>query len=156
MLPPIIDTYFLSTVWPSFSKASTKSNLVTEPNNLSPADAPSVALAAILISNCFKASNVLLASSITFLSLKARCFKVSSNAFLADFVAKNPDKYGKLLKEWDYDKNGKNKPSQFTEFSSRKFWWKCPSNHSYKAVVSNRTKGSGCPKCYRLKKRFLT
>ena len=32
--------------------------------------------------------------------------------------------FPELVKEWNYDKN-KNKPSQYTRFSSKKVWWKC-------------------------------
>jgi len=63
--------------------------------------------------------------------------------------------YPQLSKEWDKKKNSDILPTQVSPHSGKKYWWKCPSNHSYKAVVSNRTKGSDCPKCYRLKKRFL-
>jgi len=63
---------FLSIACPSFSKAEAKSILFTDPNNLSPVPT----LEAILISNAFKASATLLASSTIFFSLKALCFKV--------------------------------------------------------------------------------
>ena len=49
-------------------------------------------------------------------------------------------------KEWDYDKN-ENKPNEYTPYSNRKVWWKCPKGHSYETVIYNRAKGGGCPKC---------
>lgn len=30
-----------------------------------------------------------------------------------------------LLKEWNYDRNGRLTPSDFKEHSARKIWWKC-------------------------------
>ena len=57
--------------------------LLTEPNNLSPVPT----FEAILISKTFNASAIFLASSTTFCSLKARCFKFSAKTFFAEIVA---------------------------------------------------------------------
>ena len=60
-----------------------------------------------------------------------------------DLASKRPE----LLCEWDYSKN-KCLPDEVSPSSSKKMWWKCKEcGYSWKAVVSNRTKGSGCPKC---------
>lgn len=53
----------------------------------------------------------------------------------------------KLLSEWDYQKNGIN-PDEVFVGSSKKFWWICQvCGNTWQASISNRVKGSGCPKC---------
>ena len=52
-----------------------------------------------------------------------------------------------LAKEWNYEKNGKLKPEDFTVNSGKKAWWKCCKGHEWQTAVSNRSKGSGCPYC---------
>ena len=32
---------------------------------------------------------------------------------------------------------------------SKKAWWKCPENHEWKAAISSRSRGTGCPYCTR-------
>jgi hypothetical protein len=53
----------------------------------------------------------------------------------------------RLAKRWDDAKNGKLAPRGVTKSSSRRVWWICERGHSWKASVSNRDKGSGCPFC---------
>lgn len=57
-----------------------------------------------------------------------------------------------LAKEWNYEKNQGNLPSDFSIHSGKKVWWKCKNGHEWQAVIDNRTKGSGCPYCRRKKK----
>lgn len=52
-----------------------------------------------------------------------------------------------LLSEWDYVKNIGIFPSEVGLGSSKKVWWKCKENHSWRTVVYYRVKGSNCPKC---------
>lgn len=52
-----------------------------------------------------------------------------------------------LAKEWDYDLN-ELLPSQVTQWSTKKVWWKCKNGHSWKARVMNRSAGNNCPYCY--------
>lgn len=55
-----------------------------------------------------------------------------------------------LAKQWCYEKNGSNKPSDYTAGSRKKAWWVCPSNpkHVWEAAIYNRAlKSKGCPKC---------
>ena len=52
-----------------------------------------------------------------------------------------------VAKEWDYDKNKGLLPSDFTNGSSRKVWWKCSKGHSWKTSIAHRTTGEGCPIC---------
>jgi len=53
-----------------------------------------------------------------------------------------------LAKEWDYEKN-EIKPDEVALQSNFKVWWVCPNNHSYAAIIANRTPptSSGCPYC---------
>lgn len=59
-----------------------------------------------------------------------------------DLLSQRPS----LAEEWDYDKN-EISPDEISVFSSQKIWWKCKEGHSWKAQVSNRANGAGCPKC---------
>ena len=52
-----------------------------------------------------------------------------------------------LLKEWNYDRNGRLTPSDFKEHSARKIWWKCKKGHEWKTSISNRSRGDGCLEC---------
>ncbi len=52
-----------------------------------------------------------------------------------------------LAKEWNWEKNDKLKPENFTENSHKKVWWKCNKGHEWQAPISNRNKGVGCPIC---------
>jgi glutaredoxin len=54
-----------------------------------------------------------------------------------------------LLDEWDYEKNGKLRPEDFTTGSGQKVWWKCKKyGHSWQATIYSRVNGSGCPYCH--------
>ena len=51
------------------------------------------------------------------------------------------------MDEWDYIKN-ELKPSDVTEHSGKKAWWKCQQcGHEWYAVIDSRSKGHGCPVC---------
>lgn len=61
--------------------------------------------------------------------------------------------YADLIKEeWDYIKN-RRKPCEFLPKSNHRAWWKCKNNHSWKALISERTRGTGCLECRRREKR---
>ena len=54
----------------------------------------------------------------------------------------------KLLESWDYEKNDPLRPEQVTAYSNESVWWKCKTcGHSWKAKISNRSHGRGCPAC---------
>lgn len=56
----------------------------------------------------------------------------------------------KLAKEWHPTKNGKLTPSDVTNGSSKKVWWKCHEGieHEWRATIKNRQKeNSFCPFC---------
>ena len=53
-----------------------------------------------------------------------------------------------LMLEWDYDKNKDIDPSDLMVNSNKKVWWKCSEcGYEYKALISNRAKGTGCKRC---------
>lgn len=54
-------------------------------------------------------------------------------------------KHKNLLDEWS-TKNKKD-PKDFYELSSKYVWWKCNKKHEWKASISSRVSGSGCPYC---------
>jgi hypothetical protein len=60
-----------------------------------------------------------------------------------DLATKNP----KLAQEWDTDLNTSLSPSAVTVMSNLSAWWKCSNDHSWRAVISNRAMGKGCPFC---------
>ena len=52
-----------------------------------------------------------------------------------------------LAREWNFKKNYPLTPKDVTVGSSKKVWWKCNKGHEWEAIVSNRTRGNGCPTC---------
>jgi hypothetical protein len=52
-----------------------------------------------------------------------------------------------LAAEWDYEKNGRLRPENFTGSSNKSTWLKCKLDHSWFAMIKNRTIGQGCPYC---------
>jgi len=53
----------------------------------------------------------------------------------------------KLAKQWHPEKNGKLVPEDVTPYSRKKVWWICKKGHEWQAVISNRSRGRGCPYC---------
>ena len=52
-----------------------------------------------------------------------------------------------LVKEWNYSKNGSDKPEQFMRGSHKKVWWICAKGHEWQAQINSRCNGVGCPYC---------
>lgn len=53
-----------------------------------------------------------------------------------------------ISKEWDYEKNFPQKPSDITSGNNKKAWWLCPLSHSYNATPASRAvRKTGCPYC---------
>ncbi len=52
-----------------------------------------------------------------------------------------------LAAQWDPVKNGEVKPTDVVEYSNKKVWWLCEKGHSWKAAISGRSRGNGCPYC---------
>ena len=57
--------------------------------------------------------------------------------------------YPDLAAEWNYEKNGKLKPDEFSRGSNKRIWWRCSKcGNNYQALVSNRAShNTGCPYC---------
>lgn len=66
--------------------------------------------------------------------------RVSNENCLA---TKNPD----LANEWNHLRNGDLTPEDVTWSSGKAVWWKCSRGHEWEATISNRARGTGCPKC---------
>lgn len=60
-----------------------------------------------------------------------------------------------LAKEWNYEKNGGEKPCDVKYGSPRKVWWKCKYGHEWEASITNRQKKRGCPICSKYKRSSL-
>ena len=60
-----------------------------------------------------------------------------------DLKTLNPN----LAEEWDYEKNNNLSPIDVSIGSHYKAWWKCKKGHSWKADISSRNNGNGCPFC---------
>ena len=61
-----------------------------------------------------------------------------------------------LAKEWNYEKNNGledgngvdiSTPDKVSPVSGNYVWWKCDKGHEWKAKISNRVNGNGCPMC---------
>lgn len=58
-----------------------------------------------------------------------------------------------LAQEWHPTKNESLKPSEVTVGSGKKVWWQCGiCGYEWPAIIGNRSRGSGCPKCSKKKK----
>ena len=56
--------------------------------------------------------------------------------------------YPLIAKEWHVTKNGKQLPEHFLPGTDHKAWWQCSAcSNLYKAALSKRTLGTGCPLC---------
>lgn len=54
-----------------------------------------------------------------------------------------------LAREWHPTRNGDLRPDQLRAGSERKVWWQCTRDgtHAWRALISNRLRGTGCPMC---------
>ena len=69
-----------------------------------------------------------------------------------DLQTVNPE----LASEWNYEKNTDKTPSMFRLASGKKVWWKCKHcGYEWEAIIANRSKGHGCPKCSRKSRRRI-
>lgn len=55
--------------------------------------------------------------------------------------------YPEVAKQWNYTRNDELLPSAVISGSQKAVWWKCELGHEWRASVSNRVRGSGCPVC---------
>ena len=63
-----------------------------------------------------------------------------------DLMTLEPD----IALEWHPTLNGKKTPNQFTVGSGKKAWWICEQGHEWRTSILSRTRGNGCPVCYRI------
>ncbi len=57
--------------------------------------------------------------------------------------------FPKIASEWLYEKNNES-PNNVGAGSGKKYWWKCSKcGCEWQSIVVNRTRGHGCPKCWR-------
>jgi hypothetical protein len=54
-----------------------------------------------------------------------------------------------LIMEWHPTRNGNVRPRDVTPGSGKKVWWICEEGHEWQAAIYSRSRGSGCPDCYR-------
>lgn len=52
-----------------------------------------------------------------------------------------------VAKQWNYEKNGKLKPDDFTAGSGIKVWWKCEKGHEWEQKITCRNRIKVCPYC---------
>ncbi|MFF1540104.1 zinc-ribbon domain-containing protein [Microbacterium sp. NPDC058269] len=64
-----------------------------------------------------------------------------------DLATLQPD----LAAEWDASNSLS--PQQVTRFSNRTAAWKCSNGHTWSSIIAQRSSGSGCPVCYRERRR---
>ncbi len=56
--------------------------------------------------------------------------------------------YPGVAAEWDRARNGGLDPAAISPMSKQNAWWQCGTcGHTWPAVVHNRTRGHGCPRC---------
>ena len=60
-----------------------------------------------------------------------------------NLAVKRPD----LASEWDYEANGDLRPQGVTPGSNKRVNWVCAKGHRWEARVSDRSRGTGCPRC---------
>ena len=71
--------------------------------------------------------------------------KAKRAAFFLQRSGSLEEKYPQIADEWDISNDLK--PNQVAPGSSKVVQWKCSQGHNWKASVSNRTNGTGCPFC---------
>ena len=54
-----------------------------------------------------------------------------------------------LIMEWHPTMNNSVRPKDVTPGSGKRVWWLCQEGHEWQAVVYSRSRGSGCPHCYK-------
>lgn len=57
-----------------------------------------------------------------------------------------------LKTTWDFDKNEDEEiyPEEYTYGSKTRAWWKCDKGHSWRTMITDRSRGIGCPYCEHL------
>ena len=64
-----------------------------------------------------------------------------------DLATRNPE----LAAQWDYDANAPLTPDQVMPHTDKSVFWICEKGHHWKAHISSRSTGTGCPICANMK-----
>ena len=66
-------------------------------------------------------------------------------------------KFPLIAATWDYSLNPSDvNPFMVSPGSDKKYYWKCPNDHSWMAAVSSRVAGRGCRECAKLNREIST
>lgn len=57
------------------------------------------------------------------------------------------EKDPEIAAQWHPSRNGTLRASDVTANSGRTVWWLCDRRHQWQAMINNRRKAQGCPKC---------
>jgi len=71
--------------------------------------------------------------------------KITNLRVTISLEEKNPE----LAKQWHPTKNGELKPNDVSYGSNIRVWWICEKGHEWDAMVKTRSRGIGCPFCYK-------
>lgn len=77
------------------------------------------------------------------------CSGMVVNPGFNDLMTKHP----KIAQDWDYNQNGEDLPEHTIATSMKYVFWKGPCGHCWRAKISDRVNGQGCPVCDGIKKR---
>ena len=58
-----------------------------------------------------------------------------------------------LAAQWHPTRNGGLKPEMVSAVSGKQVWWRCEVGHEWQAQILSRTQGTGCPHCYRERRK---
>ena len=87
-------------------------------------------------------------------AVKGRGCPVCSNNIVRIGVNDLSTTHSELLNEWDFSKNIECSPEKYVAGSTKKVWWKCSKcGHEWQTEIRVRTRGSGCPRCNKSKKK---
>lgn len=54
-----------------------------------------------------------------------------------------------LISQWDNKRNAPMTTHNISHKSHKLFWWKCAEGHSWQSTPQRRSRGDGCPECYK-------
>ena len=58
-------------------------------------------------------------------------------------------RFPEIAKQWHATRNGDLSACEVSPGSTRKVWWQCERGHEWPAIILNRTRWPGCPRCRR-------
>ncbi len=60
-----------------------------------------------------------------------------------------------LAGEWNYARNKGLTPTDVKPHSNKKVWWICSKGHEWQSIISDRSRGNGCPYCAKEKRKTI-